>query len=373
MDNFDIIVSAASGIESVTKKELASLGFRGAKAIDGRITVRGDAYDVADLNMFLRTADRVFMKLFSARAETFDNLFDITYAYDWDAIIPFNAKIIVNGKSRRSRLFSLSDCQKIIKKAIIEKLAAHYKKHIFPESGETYKVEFSITDDEASLMLDTSGTGLHKRGYRDLVGEAPIKETLACAMLSLSDFSADRPFRDPFCGSGTIVIEAARKALNVAPGRDRTFAYEAWDFMPRDAKKLSLEKASAAEIRDADLMFFGSDIDKNAIQMSMRHAERAGVGGNIRFETLDARNFSSGLSGGCIVTNPPYGERLLTLSDAYALYSAFGKTWRALDNWSAFVITSAPLFEKYFGKKCDAERKFFNAEKECRFYQYFRK
>lgn len=372
MDNFDIVITCASGVETFVKRELKTLGFPEAKAVDGKITVRGGGLDIARLTMFLHTAERVYIKLTTFVAEDFNALFDMTYAYDWDTVIPFNAKLLINGKSRNSKLFALSSCQSIIKKAILEKLKKHYSRTVFPESGETYSVDFGIVNDEVTLYLDACGMGLHKRGYRDWVGEAPIKETLACAMLYLSDFSYENAFCDPFCGSGTIAIEAARLALNIAPGRDRNFDYTAWDFIPRGVHELALAEARDGE-KDLPLHFCAYDIDKNAITLALRHAERAGVRDKLHIQVRDVAELKSRFSDGCIVTNPPYGERLLNQTEAYALYKTLGEVWQKLNNWSIFVITSAPKFEKYFGKKSDANRKFFNAEKECHYYEYFRK
>ena len=370
MENFELIVTSASGVESCVKKELLSLGYTSPKAVEGKISIDGNGYDIAKLNMFLSCANRVFLKLTTFRADTFDMLFECVNSFDWIPIIPFNAKINVTGKSKNSKLFSVSDIQSIIKKAIVTKLSAHYGKRILPESGAEYGIEFLINNDEITLMLNTSGDGLHKRGYRDLVGSAPIKETLASALLDLSDFSAETPFCDPFCGSGTIVIEAARKALKIAPGRDRKFAYCEWDFIPADAYKLAYEQALDEEIRSLDLNFAGYDIDKNAISLAMRHAERAGVRKYIHLQVRDVAEFKSKKKNGCIITNPPYGERLLDIKSVNSLYRTLGQVYRALDNWSLYVITSAPYFEKNLGIKAERNRKLYNSNKECHFYQF---
>ena len=346
------------------------MGFVAPRAFDGKICVQGTAEDIMKMNMFLHTAERVYIKLTSFHAETFDQLYDNTFSFNWADFIPFNAKIIVNGKSKKSKLFSLRDCQSIIKKSILNKLAEHYHRHLFPENGVAYGIEFSITDDEVMLLLDCSGMGLHKRGYRDLVGGAPIKETLACAMLYMSDFSADKPFADPFCGSGTIVIEAALMALNIAPCKNRKFACEYYDFLPYNIKNLMLERANDLEIRNKELFFIASDIDSNAISLCVRHAYRAGVKEKLKIVKEDVKDFYCKNSDGCIVTNPPYGERMMTPKEVEALYGTLGKVWKNLDNWSLNVITSAPNFEKALGTRCDSQRKFFHADKECRYYQY---
>lgn len=373
MQKYKITVTAASGVESAVKNELRTLGFPSAKALDGGINVEGTATDIARLNMFLSCADRVYITLCSFKATTFDELFDGVSSFPFGDIIPFNARIIVNGKCRNSRLFAVSSCQSVIKKAILTSLSKKYRKKLFPENGEYYRVEFVISSDEVTVMLNTSGDGLHKRGWRDLVGEAPIKETLACAMLSYSDFSPENPFCDPFCGSGTIVIEAARKALGIAPGKNRGFDYAKWDFFDGNAYKLAYEEALDKETPDRKLHFYGFDINPDAISLASRHAVRAGVRDKIHLQVQDVKDFRCSLKNGCIVTNPPYGERLLTPKEAAAVYRTLGEVWRNLDNWSLFAITCAPDFEKNLGKKCDKNRKLYNSGIECRLYQYFHK
>lgn len=373
MQKYKITVTAASGVESAVKNELRTLGFPSAKALDGGINVDGTATDVARLNMFLSCADRVYITLCSFKATTFDELFDGVSSFPFGDIIPFNARIIVNGKCRNSRLFAVSSCQSVVKKAILTSLSKKYRKKLFPENGEYYRVEFVISSDEVTVMLNTSGDGLHKRGWRDLVGEAPIKETLACAMLSYSDFSPENPFCDPFCGSGTIVIEAARKALGIAPGKNRGFDYAKWDFFDGNAYKLACEEALDKETPDRKLHFYGFDVNPDAISLASRHAVRAGVRDKIHLQVQDVKDFRCSLKNGCIVTNPPYGERLLTPKEAVAVYRTLGEVWRNLDNWSLFAITCAPDFEKNLGKKCDKNRKLYNSGIECRLYQYFHK
>ncbi|MGN0768441.1 MAG: class I SAM-dependent RNA methyltransferase [Christensenellales bacterium] len=373
MQKYKITVTAASGVESAVKNELRTLGFPSAKALDGGINVDGTATDVARLNMFLSCADRVYITLCSFKATTFDELFDGVSSFPFGDIIPFNARIIVNGKCRNSRLFAVSSCQSVVKKAILTSLSKKYRKKLFPENGEYYRVEFVISSDEATVMLNTSGDGLHKRGWRDLVGEAPIKENLACAMLSYSDFSPENPFCDPFCGSGTIVIEAARKALGIAPGKNRGFDYAKWDFFDGNAYKLAYEEALDKETPDRKLHFYGFDVNPDAISLASRHAVRAGVRDKIHLQVQDVKDFRCSLKNGCMVTNPPYGERLLTPKEAAAVYRTLGEVWRNLDNWSLFAITCAPDFEKNLGKKCDKNRKLYNSGIECRLYQYFHK
>ncbi len=370
---YEITVTAASGVEGVTKRELKRLGLEEPRAVGGAMTFAGDETMIARCNMFLRTADRVYLGVGRFRAETFDQLFDGIYSLPWEAFLPADALVTADGKSVKSKLFALSACQSIVKKAIVSRLEKAYRRSDFPETGARYMVEFSILKDVVSVRLNTSGAGLHKRGYRDLVGRAPLKETLAAAMVLLSDFYYLRPFADPFCGSGTIVIEAARIALNVASGIGRDFDFRHWDFFDPSAYARAAEEARDGECRSRKLSFFGSDIDPRAVRLARRHAERAGVGNAVRFDTADVRDFKSALPEGVVVTNPPYGERLLDVKEAQALYRVLGTAWRGLDNWSAFVLTSAPAFEYHFGRKADKNRKLYNSNKECRYYMYYRR
>lgn len=369
MDKYNLVVTTAFGVESVTKKELIKLGFSDPKAIDGSFHLNGTALDAARLNMFLRTGERVYIKLGEYRAESFDELFDGASRLPFEDYLSADSAIILNGKSVKSKLFSLSDCQKLLKKAILNRLQNKLRVRVFPESGARSEIVFSIKSDIVTLLLNTTGKGLHKRGYRDFVGEAPIKETLACALLYLSDFSADKPFIDPFCGSGTIVIEAALIALNIAPGKNREFDYMFWEKFDKNAHNLALAEALEKE-EPKKLRFAGYDIDPSAIKLSLRHAERAGIKDCVHFQTRNAAELSSPYEYGCIVTNPPYGERLMTPKETDILYKTFGERCREMPSWSVNVITSAPLFEKFFGKKSARNRKFFNANKECHYYQF---
>lgn len=372
MSNYNIVVTVASGIESITAKELKALGFDNPKAIDGSFNLVGDESAIARLNMFLRTGERVYIKLCEYFADTFDELFDGATSFPWEDFIAPNDRIIVNGKSKKSMLFSVSSCQSVLKKAILQRLSNRYHISYFPEDGNLFDIEFSLKDDNISLLLNTSGLGLHKRGYRDLVGVAPIKETLASAMLLLSNFDGERPFIDPFCGSGTILIEAARIALNIASGKLRKFDYQNWDFFDKQVYDKVMQEAFDKET-PKELRFSGFDIDKSAVALALRHANNAGISDKVHIQVQDVKNLRSRFKNGCIVTNPPYGERLLDAREVNPLYRTLGEVFRSLDNWSIFVITSAPQFEKYFGMRCDKNRKLYNADMECHFYQYFNK
>lgn len=369
MDKFKLTVTSAFGVESLTKKELKNLGVADPKSFDGSFDFYGGYDDIARLNIFLRTGDRVFLNLASFSAETFDDLFDGTNNFPWEDFIPKDGSVVVNGKSVKSKLFSLSDCQRIVKKAIMTRLSKRFACKTLPESGAKYEVIFSIRNDVATLYLNTSGKGLHKRGYRDLVGDAPIKETLASALIDLSPVRAESAFIDPFCGSGTLVIEAAQKCLGIAPGKNRDFDFAHWDFFDKTALTQAREEALSAE-RLQKLRFAGYDVNPAAVKLALRHAERAGVRDYVHFQVRDVKDLASPYKSGCIVTNPPYGERLMTPKDTRDLYRTFANVCADLPDWSVNVITSAVDFEKSFGRRADKTRKFFNANKECRFFMY---
>ncbi len=369
---FDILITCASGIEKVLKSELVRLGFTDAPAINGGILVRGNQQDVARLNVNLRTADRVYIRLASFAVETFDQLFDGVKSIRWKDVIPKNGRVKVNGKCVKSKLFAISACQSIVKKAVVDNLCNAHKTTSLPETGATYEIDFSIFKDQADILLNTSGVGLHKRGYKDLVWIAPIKETLASAMVLLSDYYYKKPFADPFCGSGTIAIECAKIALNIAPNTQRKFDFDGWNGFDQNARKIAIEQAIDLERRDREVQIIASDIDPKAVKLARRHAERAGLKGVIDFRVCDVKNFRTDLSDGTIVTNPPYGERVYDREEAEACYKSLGGVFKELDDWSLFAITSAKNFEKCFGKKADRNRKLYNSEKECRLYYYYK-
>jgi len=373
LNNYNILVSSASGVEGVTKKELYALGFYDPKAIYGNFHLCGTSLDVARLNMFLRTAERVYIEIGNFDCYTFDDLFDGVKALNWEDFLDLDGAFVVNGKTVKSDLFALSAIQSVVKKAILERLSQTKRVNVFEETGARFYIDFYIRDNICTMSLNTSGNGLHKRGYRDFVGEAPIRETLASALLMLSSFDADKPFIDPFCGSGTIPIEAARMALNIASGRDRDFDYANWKCFDNEVYNQVLEEAKDKETLDKKLRFSGFDIDSGAIKLCMHHAQRAGLEGKVHFQVQDVANLSSKYAQGTIVTNPPYGERLLDVKNVNILNKTLGDVYKNLDNWSIFVITSALQFEKYFGQKSDKNRKFFSANKERHFYSYFQK
>ncbi len=372
-DKLDILITCASGVEKVTKSELKRLGYQDVPALNGTLSFSGTALDVARCNINLRTADRVYIKIKEFPVDTFDQLFDGVLAIRWEDFLPKDACVLVNGKCVKSKLFAISACQSLIKKAVANRLCEKYGVNRLSEDGALYEIYFSVFKDVVTIMLNTSGVGLHKRGYRDLVGIAPIKETLASALVLLSDYYHARPFADPFCGSGTIAIEATKIALNIAGGVGRRFAFNDWTNFDKSLYDQALTEARDKESRSVKPEIFASDIDPKAVKLARRHAERAGLDKYINFDVKDVKYFSSDLSGGTIVTNPPYGERVYDIREAEACYKSLGQAVKKLDGWSTFVITSAKSFEKYFGKKADRERKLYNSNKECKFFYYYGK
>ena len=361
---FFIEAAAASGTEAALKRELVALGYEPSGAEYGRIRFQGDMRDAARANVFLRTAGRVRIELARFPARSFDELYDGVRALPWRDIMGAHAALTVTARSIHSALFSLSDIQRVTKKAAADSLAAAYGLRTLPEDGVRYSVEAGIADDVLTLALDTSGEGLHKRGYRTLVGAAPIRETLAASIIAMSFWRPDRDFADPFTGSGTFPIEAAMIAAGMAPGENRHFAFERFEFAPPVLRDV-LEEARAGHVPSPKADIVASDISADAIKMARLHAKKAGVDGLIRFSVADAADFVSDRSNGVLFANPPYGERLMGRRELEEMCRGFGRAFSALDEWSAFVITSMRSFEKYFGRKADKKRTLYNSEIEC--------
>jgi len=364
--------ASASGIEAVTKREIIKLGYNPSGAEYGRITYEGTFLDVVRSNIFLRTSNRIRIVISSFTATTFDELYDGIYSIPWQEIITKDGSIVVDAKSIKSTLFALSSIQSISKKAIVSKLCSFYSINSLSENGSIYSIEVSLINDICRVTLDTSGEGLHKRGYRTLVGHAPMRETMAAAIIELSVWNPDRVLIDPFCGSGTFPIEAALIALNIAPGLHRTFSFENWINVPQLRDKVN-EEAKDLETLDKEVRISGFDIDPSQIKLALKHAENAGIKDKIHLQVQDMRKLSSRFSHGIIITNPPYGERLLKETELKELYRDFRKGYDSLDEWCAYVITSYKGFEKCFGKKADKTRKLYNSELECNLYQYLGK
>ena len=371
METMDIIVMTAFGLEAVTARELRDLGYKELTVETGRILFRGGPEAVVRANLWLRTADRVLIRVGAFSALTFTELFDKTKDLPWEQWLPSDAEFPVIGKSIRSKLFSVSDCQAIVKKAVVERLKQHYKLDWFPETGPRYRIEVGLLNDEATLTLDTTGTGLHKRGYRTKTTEAPLRETLAAALVLLSGWRCEQPFIDPFCGSGTIPIEAAMIALNQAPGLHRAFAGDQWPTLPAAIWQAERERATALRLTNADFRILGSDIDGEVLKLARYHAEKCGVDTHVFFQKLPMEELRSSRKYGCIVTNPPYGERMGEPAEMSDLYRMMGKVFQSLDTWSYYILSPVAGFENLFGRKADKRRKLYNGMIACQFYQYY--
>lgn len=371
MQTYTIGITTCFGMEAVTQRELRDLlGVQHAPADNGMLTFAGSAMDVARCNMWLRTAERVYLVVGDVpNVTTFDDLFDAVASLPWAQYLPADANIHVHGKSSQSVLYGVPACQSIAKKAIVVAMQRDLHVRTLPETGLEYNVTVRLHKDRLLLLLDTSGVGLHKRGYRTLVGEAAIKETLAADLIDLSVWNKDKPFIDPFCGSGTFAIEAAMMALNIAPGLGRRHTYEDWPEWTRIAEEVR-HGAEAAKQPTADLRIAGFDIDPEAIRLCRRHAQAAGVADVIHWQCMDMREVSSRYPYGVIVTNPPYGERLLDDKQVEVLMRDFYRVYTALPDWSLYLITAYPFLESAFGRKADKNRKIFNGKIQCRLYQY---
>lgn len=367
---YDLIATSTFGIESITAKELRALGYEDLKIENGKVTFEGDEMDIAIANVHLRTAERVLIKMAEFEARSFEELFQGTKSVDWSEIIPKDGVMHVVGKSIKSTLHSVPDCQSIVKKAIIKSMSESYGIENFSEDGPVYKIEVAILKDVVTLTIDTSGVGLHKRGYRKQAGLAPLKETLAASMLLLSRYNHDFELVDPFCGSGTILIEAALIALNIAPGVNREFVCETWPTMPSNTFDMVREGARNAE-KHKDIKLIGYDIDYRTLKVAMENAKKAGVDKYIQFQKRDFMEFSTSKKYGFVVSNPPYGERIGEKESLDRLYKHMGYIKEKLDGWDFNILTSFEPFEKIFGRKSTKNRKLYNGKIKCYYYQYF--
>jgi len=368
---FQLVATCLFGLEHLLGEEIDALGYERVGTIDGRVTFIGDEQAVALSNIFLRYAERVFIKLGSFPASTFDELFEGTRALPWSDFIGVNDQFPVKGHSIKSALTSIPDCQKIVKKAIVRSMGEKYGISLFAEEGVKYQVEFFILNDIATLMIDTSGVALHKRGYRREANAAPIRETLAAAIAATSRPREEVLFWDPMCGSGTIAIEAAMMMKNIAPGIRRRFAAEEFSFIPKRVWQDAREEAKEGE-RVTKFEVFASDIDTNAIALTENNARLAGVSDIVKPFVMDCRKIGSEGRRGTIVTNPPYGERLGNLQSVEKFYTQFGAHFRSLAPWQVYVITSHPSFERLYGKRADKVRKLYNGMIPCYLYQFFK-
>lgn len=366
-----LVATCLFGLEHLLGEEIEALGYERISTIDGRVTFLGDEQAVALSNIFLRYAERVFIKVGSFRAETFDQLFEGTKALPWPDFIGKNDMFPVKGHSIKSRLFSIPDCQAIVKRAVVASMTERHGIKLFAEEGVKYQIEFFILNDECTLMIDTSGTALHKRGYRKEANAAPIRETLACAIAATSRPRENVLLWDPMCGSGTIAIEAAMLMKNIAPGKNRHFAAEEFPFIKRSIWQDAREEAIEGE-EDNDFQVYASDIDPECVALAEKNAKKAGVSSAIKVFRMDARKISAPGRRATIVTNPPYGERMGSERQVEALYREIGEHFRSLSPWQVYIITSHPAFERFYGKKADKVRKLYNGMLPCYLYQYFK-
>lgn len=372
MKTFSIILPCHFGLEAVLKREVSDLGYDIERVEDGRVTFTGDADAVCRANIHLRTAERVLICVGRFKAYTYDELFEQVKACNWEEFIPADGRFwVTKATSVNSKLFSPSDIQSIVKKAIVERMKQHYDVDWFEESGAEYPIRVFFNKDEATVCLDTTGDSLHKRGYRTQAGLAPISETLAAALIMLSPWHKDRILLDPFCGSGTIAIEAAMIAANIAPGMNRSFTAEKWtNFIDRQLWYDVIDEAEEEINYDVDTDIQGYDIDPEVVKIAKENAVRAGVDKLIHFQQRPVKDMSHHGKYGFIITNPPYGERLEERETLPAIYSAFGDRFKMLDTWSAYLITSYDETEKYVGRKADKNRKIYNGMIKTFYYQF---
>ena len=367
---YTLVAPCFFGTEHTLSFEVKRLGAQNVRVTDGRVAFDGDASMIAAANLNLRTAERVLLLLKTFPASTFDELFDGVYAIPWEELIPADAQFPVKGSSLSSQLSSVPACQSIVKKAVVKRLQYGHKTSTLPETGAVYKIRFALRNNVVEVMLDTSGDGLHKRGYRKNATLAPIKETLAAAIADLGFVRRDSVVQDPFCGSGTMVIEAAQKAMNIAPGLRRRFAAEQFAFVPAALWAEQRQKALAQVRTDAAFEGVGSDIDPAAVALAAANAKLAGVGDRCHFEVRDVKDFVP-RPGAVVLTNPPYGERLGDAAGAAALARTLGQVWNASPAAGLYAITADADFEAHFGKKATKRRKIYNGMIPCQLYMYY--
>jgi len=371
MSHIHLIATSAFGIEALVGRQLKDLGYTEQSIENGKVTFAGDEAAICRTNLWLRCAERVLVRMGEFKALTFDQLFEETKALPWHEWLPRDAAFPVEGKSIKSTLFSVPNCQAIVKKAVVEKLKEKYRCGWFEESGPRYVIQVALLKDVATLTIDTSGRGLHKRGYRKLVGESPLKETLAAAMLEISGWNGDRALIDPFCGSGTIPIEAALIGLNLAPGLKRKFAAEQWPKIPAPLWQQGREEAQSLAQTGAALRISGSDIDDRALALARAHAREAGVLGALHLQRMPMEEIKSRYQYGLVICNPPYGKRVGQIGEVERLYRQMGEVFASLDTWSFFVLSSHPDFEALFGRRASRKRKLYNGRIQCNYYQFF--
>ena len=372
MNTFELIVPCHFGLEAVMKKEILDLGYEVSQVEDGRVTFIGDAEAICRANIFLRTTERVLLKVGSFHAETFEDLFQGTRAIPWEEYLPKDAKFwVAKASSIKSKLFSPSDIQSIMKKAMVERMKKAYGIDWFPENGASFPLRVFLHKDTVTVALDTTGESLHKRGYRTLTSKAPITETLAAALIMLTPWKSDRILVDPFCGSGTFPIEAAMIAANMAPGMNREFLSEDWKHLiPRKCWYDAMDEANDLVDISVQTDIQGYDIDGDIVRAARANAKAAGVDELIHFQQRSVSDLSHPKKYGFLITNPPYGERIEDKKNLPELYKTIGERFAALDSWSAYIITAYEDTERYFGRKADKNRKIYNGMMKTYFYQF---
>lgn len=370
MAQYDLLATSGFGLETLVRREIEALGYEAKIISPGRILFRGDEAAIREANLWLRTAERVLIRMASAQATDFGQLFDLARATPWHEWIPFDGIFPVNGRSHKSQLASVPACQKIVKKAIVEQLREGHQTVELPETGVEFPIEVIMLNDEATLVLDTTGVGLHKRGYRYYVGEAPLRETLSAALVQLSHWKPEQPFWDPFCGSGTLAIEAALIGRNIAPGLNREFLCEQWPRVGGPAWDEVRESARQRILPSLPEPLLATDLSEEALRLARSHAEAAGVENEIHFQNRNFHDLSSKRKYGCLISNPPYGERMGEKEEIEELYRAMPEVLRRLKTWSHYLITARADFEKLVGQKASKRRKLYNGRLECTYYQF---
>ena len=372
MENFNLIATAAAGLEAVVGNELKHLGYN-VKVENSRVRFSGTVEDILKTNLWLRTADRIKIIVGEFKATSFEELFEKTKAIAWDKYLPLDANFPVSGKSQKSTLHNVPSCQAIVKKAIVNQMSEVYRRNTrLPESGAVYPIEVALNKDQVLLTLDTTGSSLFKRGYRVEKGGAPLKENMAAALILLAHWYPEKPFVDPVCGSGTLPIEAALLGKNIAPGLMRHFVCESWAWIQPSLSE-KLRKEAKEQINDLQLDISGYDIDGRMIEIAKQNAQNAGVGEIISFKQMAVKDFQTTKENGVIVANPPYGERLSDQENVRKLYQQMGQVYQPLTSWSKYILTSDLEFEQFYGQKASKRRKLYNGALRTDFFQYWGK
>ncbi|WP_100399078.1 THUMP domain-containing class I SAM-dependent RNA methyltransferase [Bacillus sp. FJAT-44742] len=371
MNKITLVATATMGLEALVAQEVKDLGYENVEVENGKVTFTADPLALCRANLWLRTADRVKVQLAEFKATSFEELFQGTKSVPWEQFLPENAEFPVIGRSVKSKLYSVPDCQSIVKKAVVERLKETYKTSWFKEDGPFFRIEVALHKDTAVLTIDSSGEGLHRRGYRPLHSKAPLKETLAAGLIKLTHWTPDKPFADPFCGSGTLPIEAALIGQNIAPGFNREFAAESWEWVGKENWEKAREEAEDLANYDQPLDIQGSDLDPKMIELAKDNTMEAGLHGLIQYKQMQVKDFTSKKEYGTLICNPPYGERLGEKKAVEEMYKDMGRTFSALETWSIYVITSHEGFENLYGKNATKRRKLYNGNIKTQYYQYW--